>query len=503
MNIWKPAHKRTKKRSNNQNDSNVNDTALVLPDVIAGISYEDTEHEINPSSERTMIGYSSYYPECQERRSRRREPRSHQAFTPKGLGASPSSAFPPPQDLGVVPAPPQGESSRRSDPTSSWPFQASSYAENNWTQTLPGPSQLNDSNAVVNETGYNTISANFSASHGEVTYGARIRSVSSEPHGNSRNCDRRVRCSSASRNKQPRPRPNNSEYATTTTTSSHRPLAANSFPTPPVSPPVQIIEYQQQNCPTDNVEGQNRKAALSCGITNQEYAREERDPGNDNSNHSDVNLLGESHGYQVTDLEALLTHASPSEPANLPMVLASATRLHNMRRSQENSSASSQLPVRPILPLGIIVNAVFKTRDWLFVRTAHGAEGYVPYRVCLPLGILPSRRSSDVQNLGSPWELRGTETGVNSAASQMRIPKQKPTQQTHTSTSNSVGSNNASTGLISTHPRGRPRGRRRANAENTNQTDLQKLQPHSSRNQSETQPPRETLDPPNNSGTNL
>ncbi|ROT76389.1 hypothetical protein C7M84_005036 [Penaeus vannamei] len=121
---------------------------------------------------------------------------------------------------------------------------------------------------------------------------------------------------------------------------------------------------------------------------------------------------GGAYGYQVRDLEALLTRASPARPANLPMVLASATRLHNMRRTAE-PRPHNQPPVRPFLPLGIIVNAVFKTRDWLYVRTAHGAEGYVPYRVCLPLGILPPPReggavpsgTADVPGVGV-WENR-------------------------------------------------------------------------------------------------
>lgn len=41
------------------------------------------------------------------------------------------------------------------------------------------------------------------------------------------------------------------------------------------------------------------------------------------------------------------------------------------------------------LPLGTVVNAVFKNQSWLYVQTPHGQEGYVGYAACLPLGILP------------------------------------------------------------------------------------------------------------------
>lgn len=43
------------------------------------------------------------------------------------------------------------------------------------------------------------------------------------------------------------------------------------------------------------------------------------------------------------------------------------------------------------LPLGMVVNAVFKNQSWLYVQTPHAEEGYVSYKACLPLGILPPR----------------------------------------------------------------------------------------------------------------
>lgn len=41
------------------------------------------------------------------------------------------------------------------------------------------------------------------------------------------------------------------------------------------------------------------------------------------------------------------------------------------------------------LPLGMVVNAVFKNEQWLYVQTPHAEEGYIPYGSCLPLGIVP------------------------------------------------------------------------------------------------------------------
>nr|CAH7749326.1 unnamed protein product [Callosobruchus chinensis] len=46
------------------------------------------------------------------------------------------------------------------------------------------------------------------------------------------------------------------------------------------------------------------------------------------------------------------------------------------------------------LPLGTVVNAVFKNRKWLYVQTPHGNEGYVRYAACLPLGIIPAEAES-------------------------------------------------------------------------------------------------------------
>jgi hypothetical protein len=44
------------------------------------------------------------------------------------------------------------------------------------------------------------------------------------------------------------------------------------------------------------------------------------------------------------------------------------------------------------LPLGMVVNSIFKNQEWLYVQSPHAQEGYVPFSACLPLGILPQNQ---------------------------------------------------------------------------------------------------------------
>lgn len=73
--------------------------------------------------------------------------------------------------------------------------------------------------------------------------------------------------------------------------------------------------------------------------------------------------------------------ASLEKPANIPVVLAFPCVLYQTRIGGYHEEVS--------LPLGMVVNAVFKNQMWLYVQTPHGEEGYVSYVACLPLGILP------------------------------------------------------------------------------------------------------------------
>lgn len=85
-------------------------------------------------------------------------------------------------------------------------------------------------------------------------------------------------------------------------------------------------------------------------------------------------------GYEIADLDAFLTKASIEKPANVPVVLSFPSVLYQTQGGIQDEMA---------LPLGTVVNAIFKNQAWLYVQTPHGQEGYVDYAACLPLGILP------------------------------------------------------------------------------------------------------------------
>ncbi|KAL6258865.1 hypothetical protein P5V15_010811 [Pogonomyrmex californicus] len=90
--------------------------------------------------------------------------------------------------------------------------------------------------------------------------------------------------------------------------------------------------------------------------------------------------LPSKFGYEIADLDAFLTKASIERPANIPVVLSFPSVLYQTQGGIQDEMA---------LPLGTVVNAVFKNQTWLYVQTPHGQEGYVGYAACLPLGILP------------------------------------------------------------------------------------------------------------------
>lgn len=66
------------------------------------------------------------------------------------------------------------------------------------------------------------------------------------------------------------------------------------------------------------------------------------------------------------------------KPANIPVVLAFPSVLYQTRTGGYQAEIA--------LPLGMVVNAVFKNQHWLYVQTPHAEEGYVSYAACLPLG---------------------------------------------------------------------------------------------------------------------
>nr|XP_026489887.1 uncharacterized protein LOC113396228 isoform X1 [Vanessa tameamea] len=98
-------------------------------------------------------------------------------------------------------------------------------------------------------------------------------------------------------------------------------------------------------------------------------------------------------GYDIRDLDTFLSEASIDRPGNIPVVIAFPTTLYQTQKGLQREL---------ILPLGTVVNAVFKNQQWLYTQTPHGDEGYVMYSSCLPLGILPNR--SSLQKKMPCWE---------------------------------------------------------------------------------------------------
>ncbi|XP_021206465.3 uncharacterized protein LOC101736856 [Bombyx mori] len=98
-------------------------------------------------------------------------------------------------------------------------------------------------------------------------------------------------------------------------------------------------------------------------------------------------------GYDIKDVDGFLTEASIDRPGNIPVVITYPSILY-----QTQNEAQQELT----LPLGTVVNAVFKNDKWLYAQTPHGDEGYVLYKACLPLGILPNRASA--QRKSPCWE---------------------------------------------------------------------------------------------------
>jgi hypothetical protein len=105
-------------------------------------------------------------------------------------------------------------------------------------------------------------------------------------------------------------------------------------------------------------------------------------------------------GYNINNINEFLAKCSLSNPANIPVVLCNASILYKTRTGYQ---------VETPLPLGMVVNSVFKNQNWLYgklmckhliyycflnkcvyftVQTPHGDEGYVNFHACLPLGII-------------------------------------------------------------------------------------------------------------------
>ncbi|KAM7358213.1 uncharacterized protein ACRADG_003273 [Cochliomyia hominivorax] len=107
-------------------------------------------------------------------------------------------------------------------------------------------------------------------------------------------------------------------------------------------------------------------------------------------------------GYEIKNVDEFLNKCSLATPGNIPMVLSTSCILYQTRPGGYQTEIS--------LPLGMVVNAVFKNQNWLYVQTPHSEEGYVNYNTCLPLGILPPEARKESSNHSKPtpcWENNG------------------------------------------------------------------------------------------------
>lgn len=101
-------------------------------------------------------------------------------------------------------------------------------------------------------------------------------------------------------------------------------------------------------------------------------------------------------GYEIKNVDEFLSKCSLSSPGNIPVVLSTASTLYQTRPG----GYQMEIP----LPLGMVVNAVFKNENWLYVQTPHAEEGYVAYMCCLPLGILPPQVRGGSSKTTPCWE---------------------------------------------------------------------------------------------------
>lgn len=84
-------------------------------------------------------------------------------------------------------------------------------------------------------------------------------------------------------------------------------------------------------------------------------------------------------GYNINNINDFLSKCSLDKPANIPIVLSNASILYQTRSGYQ---------VETPLPLGMVVNSIFKNQNWLYIQTPHNEEGYVNFHACLPLGII-------------------------------------------------------------------------------------------------------------------
>ncbi|KAI5721266.1 hypothetical protein M8J77_018352 [Diaphorina citri] len=91
-----------------------------------------------------------------------------------------------------------------------------------------------------------------------------------------------------------------------------------------------------------------------------------------------------SFGLNEDDIDRYLAQSSLEYPGNIPIVICSTCILYQTKLS----GCQEEIP----LQLGLIVNAIFKNHNWIYIQTPHCEEGYVFYKHCIPLCVLPTKR---------------------------------------------------------------------------------------------------------------
>ncbi|KAG5677735.1 hypothetical protein PVAND_007466 [Polypedilum vanderplanki] len=94
-------------------------------------------------------------------------------------------------------------------------------------------------------------------------------------------------------------------------------------------------------------------------------------------------------GYNINNINEFLSSCSLNRPANIPVVLSNASILYQTRAGQNQ--------IETPLPLGMILNSIFKIQNWLYVQTPHQEEGYVNFHACLPLGIIQKSQTNSTK----------------------------------------------------------------------------------------------------------
>ncbi|KAL1452111.1 hypothetical protein WDU94_006419 [Cyamophila willieti] len=95
-----------------------------------------------------------------------------------------------------------------------------------------------------------------------------------------------------------------------------------------------------------------------------------------------------SFAFKEIDIDRHLSESSLECPGNVPIVISSSCILYQTKAG----GCQEELP----LQLGLIVNGIFKNQNWIYIETPHSEEGYVFFKYCIPLYVLPIRRSKQL-----------------------------------------------------------------------------------------------------------